>query len=82
MSPSQIMPLVGIRIIPDSNMVERIQTRFPRSKKKRVQKKFRKDAKNWATKPMMMCYQMGDMMIMHPALLGQLKRRVVTMRES
>lgn len=41
----------GIEIIPDPSLVEHKQIRFPRTKNRRIRKKWRKRPGNWATVP-------------------------------
>ena len=41
----------GFRIIEDESLVIRGQVKFPRSKKKRIQKKWRGNVANWLPRP-------------------------------
>ena len=67
--------LNGFRIVVDASMCEHKQVRFPRSKKKRIRKKWRKDIKrNWAKSPDLKVYQIGDALVMHPQIAYELRK--------
>jgi len=56
----------GFRIIDSGFLNEMKQIRFPRSKKKRIRKKWRKDSRNWKSVPLNEVFQLGkDTLIMH-----------------
>lgn len=64
--------LDGIEVIPVAYMSERMQVRFPRSKKSRIRKKWRRDSRNWQDVPMDRCIMMGRRLYVHPARMQQL----------
>ena len=43
--------IFGVRIVEDSSATKRMQVRFPKSKKRRIRKKWRKDPRNWRDVP-------------------------------
>ena len=71
-----MLDLYGLRIVTDSMMSKRIQFRFPRSKKRRMRKKWTKNQKNWKTIPLDTIYRMGDTLIMHPMMTERLKKEI------
>ena len=52
------------------------QTRKPKSKRKRIKKKFSRDKKNWTTVITPKCYRIGETYCMHPAIYNQLKKEM------
>ena len=66
----------GLQVTTNPHMTERIQTKFPRSKKRRIRKKWSKNQKNWTTRPVDKVYQMGNTLIMHPEIFERLRREV------
>jgi len=64
--------ILGMSVYMSSNAVSKQQVRFPRTKKKRIQKKWRKDNSNFDFKPA--AYMVGGRLIAHPALMGNFKR--------
>ena len=74
---SDIVPnLFGLKVITDIYMVDRKQVKFPRSKKKRIRKKWAKNQDNYRWIPWDKVYQMGDTLIMHPSMLEKLKKQL------
>lgn len=67
-------PFTGIKLVADPWMFDRVQFRFPRSKKKRIRKKWAKDQKNYKNVPWDKVYKIGDTFIMHPTLLDQVRK--------
>jgi hypothetical protein len=71
---------VDIRV--DASMVERFQFRFPRSKRARIRKKWRKRSKNYATRPKQEAIGFIDpltkrqVFVMHPAIKDALDREI------
>ena len=63
--------LGGIKIIASTYCTTRQQYRFPRSKKKRMQKKWRKDQRNWREQPVM--YMFGNDFVAHPENIVRLQ---------
>jgi hypothetical protein len=64
--------ILGIDIISSELCVERIQFRFPRSKKSRIRNKWKKNDRNFKRIPKI--FKMGDTIIAHPSLIQQLKK--------
>lgn len=60
-------------IIENINLVVTEQVKFPRSKKKRIKKKWGKNPKNFITKPDLSCYMFGNNVICHPVVAKELK---------
>jgi hypothetical protein len=54
-------------------MCDSIQVRFPRSKKKRIRKKWRKKKENWGIKPGEKVYVMDGIIIAHPVIIQKIK---------
>lgn len=79
-----MMPLntyCGMEVIPDSYMVDTVyeQFRFPRSKKKRMRKKWAKDPHNWRTRsvPWDKAYVLGkQILVAHPEMIDRIQRQV------
>jgi hypothetical protein len=69
-------PFYGLRIVTSVLMADREQFRFPRSKRKRIRKKWAKKAENWKCVPWEKAYQIGDTLHMHPQMAEQLRRAV------
>jgi len=67
--------LGGIKVIPNPNMIKLVQSRFPRSKSKRIRKKWKKDLHNWHSKPSDEVY--ADMsrgvIYCHPVMFRRIK---------
>ena len=70
------MNLFGIKVIVNENMADWKQVKFPRSKKRRIRKKWAKDRKNYRLIPWETVYQMGDTVVMHPMMLARLKKEL------
>lgn len=60
-----------MRIVESLNMVE--QFRFPKSRKKRIRKKWSKRLENW--RPMRTAYVYENTVICHPKLAAALRER-------
>ncbi len=67
--------------ISSANLTKRFQYRFPKSKRRRIRKKWQKDPKNWRTVPDDMIYLMGNRAICHPATLEKLKNETKQLDE-
>lgn len=67
----------GIQIREDPSLVEHKQFRFPKSKKKRIQKKWLKKTCNWKTiidrNVYMLNTHAGRIAIAHPTIIKKLK---------
>ena len=57
-------------------LTERVQIRFPRSKKKRIRKKWARDPKNFRDVPREYAYIIDEVMYMHPDTLARLQKVV------
>lgn len=67
------MSFAQSRIIESWIMVERKQRRFPRSKKRRIRRKWARQEKNWVTVPMTEIYRIGDNIFCHPAIAQKIR---------
>ena len=72
LSDKSIYLLADARIVVSPMMCDRKQIRFPRSKKRRIQKKWRKRPGNWVNIPWQHAIKSGDIYLVHPAILSQL----------
>ena len=61
--------------ISSANLTKRVQYRFPKSKRRRIRKKWSKDSKNWRTIPDDKIYLMGNKAICHPLTLRKLREQ-------
>ncbi len=66
--------LYGDRVIESEHCVIPTQIRFPRTKRRRIQKKWRKNHKNFIDKPGMLKTPFG--IVCHPSILRKLKVQV------
>lgn len=48
---------------------DRVQVRFPRSKKRRIRKKWAKRSCNWVSKPIRGCYQLAATALTHACII-------------
>lgn len=71
-----ISGLMGPRFIADPALTEYKQVRFPKSKRKRIQKKWRKCLSNYAHVPSEAVYQVGFDVIAHPTTLYRIRREI------
>ena len=60
--------LFGYKIVTSPIMVDRFQFRFPRSKKRRIRKKWSKRYENYKTAPKEEVFIIGDSIICHPSM--------------
>jgi hypothetical protein len=67
--------LYGFQVFPCHYMFDRKQVKFPRSKKKRMIKKWRKQPKNYKIIPQEKVIQIGNGLHMHPDLYIKLKEQ-------
>jgi len=65
--------LYGFKIIDSFAMRDKIQFRFPRSKKKRIRKKWAKQNKNYKFIPKQEMLIMGNQIICHPIIAQQIR---------
>jgi len=68
----------ALQLISAPYMTTYVQYRFPRSKKKRIRKKWAKDKRNWRHEPMKVIWQMGNTVFAHPAVIDRIKKAVDT----
>ena len=72
--------LYGFRLVattaPQFCFSETMQYRFPRSKKRRIRRKWQKDRRNWKSVPKLRAYQIGDTIYMHPDVLNRLTQEI------
>lgn len=73
--------LGGLRVVtvPTSSpfcVSEWAQFRFPRSKRRRIRAKWRKDRRNWKRIPTGEVYQIGDTLYMHPDMMAKLAEKI------
>lgn len=66
----------GFQIVTSLYMTERRQFRFPRSKRKRVRKKFTGNWRNWKDLPSPKILRNGKVLYMHPMIAERLKRKL------
>lgn len=70
-------PLAGLRIVESRQLTERRQVRFPRSKARRIRKKWARRASSYRERPMQHGYMIGsDTLVVHPALAARLRARL------
>ncbi|MFA7254090.1 MAG: hypothetical protein WC107_06085 [Patescibacteria group bacterium] len=65
-------PFGHLAIVPSLLLSERVQVRFPRSKRTRIRRKWAKRAKNWRTVPMDRCVVVAGNIHVHPAKMKEL----------
>lgn len=68
--------LMGLKIIVDNCMADWKQVKFPRSKKKRIRKKWAKNRKNYRWVAWTTVYRIGNVIVMHPIMLAKLKKEL------
>lgn len=73
-----------MQIIESQHAIEWIQRRFPRSKKRRIKKKWRKNLRNFIAEPT--GFRSGNLFILHPVLAlayrQQLAKNVGTLMDT
>lgn len=75
----------GYKIMEDEFLCDKVQTRFPRSKKKRVRKKWSKRLDNFSFLPSKQIYVLnspfhpsGPAIVCHPVTAAQIRRSLAT----
>lgn len=68
-----VRSLIGKKIISSPSLVKKIQVKFPRSKRKRIRKKFAKNEANYKTVVDESVYVTRDCIICHPSVACHLK---------
>ena len=73
-----MIPIAGLKIIEDTNLGSRVQVRFPRSKRKRIRRKWSKDQRNYVFKPDTAFYTniKGGYIICHPSMADEIRRQI------
>ena len=69
-----------IEVIKSPYLADRVQVRFPRSKKKRIRRKWVKDSRNYEMVPWDEVYVVNGHLVMHPVLAKQLTEEMVRRR--
>ena len=64
------------KMVRSYQITDRIQVRFPRSKKKRIRKKWAKQEKNFAYFPSKNIWKMGDTLIAHPEVIEKIMKEI------
>lgn len=62
----------GVQIVESILAVDRRQVRFPRTKKRRIQKKWQKQERNWRSTPAAFLLE-GHTLYCHPVVARQLR---------
>lgn len=65
-----------MNIIKSPHLVKRVQFRFPKSKRRRIRKKWAKQSKNFKTIPLDEIYRMGNSFVMHPRMAERLRAKI------
>lgn len=68
----------ALRIIENELLADRVQVRFPRSKKRRIQKKWRNREANYRMIPKRDVYRFGDALICHPDIAREIRKGLTT----
>lgn len=72
-------PLASLRVYEYSALTQREQFRFPRSRRGRIRKKWRKRWRNWRSRPDPRVYKLaGGAIVGHPATIQRLRQRLRT----
>ena len=72
--------LGGLRLVSNPQMCDHKQVRFPRSKKRRIRRKWAKNQKNWKDIPQSNYYICNGSIIAHPEIIEQLKEQLKDVR--
>jgi len=70
--------MFGVDIYPTDLGYESRQVRFPKSRRRRIRKKWRKDPRNWRAFPVRACYRMGDRFVCDFATYADIRARLVS----
>jgi hypothetical protein len=65
-----------VQIIENPQLILRTQFRFPRSKKKRIRKKWSKNTNNYKSEPDPNCYKIGNIIYCHPWVARIMKEKI------
>jgi len=67
----------GIKLVESEHLIERIQTKFPRTKRKRIQKKWMKQSKNYSSFPSKDILKLSsDTWVCHPLIAKEIRRNI------
>ena len=72
----RLIGIGGIRFVSCQYMADFVQVRFPRSKKKRIRKKWGKDRRNYRYVPWKKAYQLGDTVFAHPEMIESIRKEL------
>ncbi len=72
----------GFKITESPTLVIRYQYRFPKSKRRRIRKKWRKNLDNWRTKVDPQYYFQNNQIICHPEMADKLRKGYESSRHS
>jgi len=70
--------LHGFEVIESKTLVIKYQYRFPKSKRRRIRKKWKKNQNNWRTKPDPQVYILNNKLICHPEMAEKLRKQMLT----
>ena len=74
MTDMDLDALTAIRLIESEHMTEYRQVQFPKTKKKRIQEKWRKNPRYWATVPMQDAIKLPDgTLVCHPEFAAKVR---------
>ena len=71
-----------MEIIESHHLTATTQFRFPKSKRHRIRKKWRKNPENFRTLPDTNLYQYGDKIICHPKMARRLRTTLQNLQEN
>lgn len=63
----------GFELIPVPSMCDRVQVRVPRSKRRRIRRKWSKRTKNWKEIPHSSIWRIGQRIYAHPVVIDRIK---------
>jgi hypothetical protein len=67
----RVLGLYALQLIECSHMADWKQYRFPRSKKRRIKKKWRKNGRNFRMVPQKKIFQVGNSFYAHPEIVDE-----------
>lgn len=76
-----MVTLYGLPVVTVDHMVDKVQVKFPRSKKRRIRKKWFKNKANWKVTPQLTVLRLRNVLYMHPARLEQLKKEFEALKK-
>ena len=80
---SSPMLFFGLDVIVSRNLddTRTKQVRFPRSKKKRIKKKWRRDPGNWITYRVPVGYRMGNRLIVNDLQMFEIRKQIALFKQ-